>query len=359
MDLITDAMEMVDHLHHPAFCVRQGIIVKVNPAGAARMIEAGTAVADILQTGHEEYTAFRSGCLYLSLRLGTDVAGASVTAKKDFHLFVLEPESEQSELRALALAARELREPLTGIMITTDRLFPKSVPETAEKREMMGRINRELHQMLRLISNMSDAAGFCTDSGARQEIRDIRSIICETVEAACSLAESTGITFAFQAVSEPVFGLVDAPKLERAIYNMISNALKFTPDAGTVEISLRRRKSMLSFSVQDSGCGVADNLRSSIFSRYCREPGVEDGRHGLGLGLVLVRSAAALHGGTVLIDQPENSGTRITMTLQIRESAGMELRSPVLRVDYAGERDHRLLELSDSLPAELYGLNKI
>ena len=70
--------------------------------------------------------------------------------------------------------------------------------------------------------------------------------------------------------------------------------------------------------------------------------------------MVLIRTAAAHHGGAVLIDQPEGVGTRITMTMAIRQSKQATLRSNVLRVDYAGERDHGLIELSECLPTELY-----
>ena len=105
---------------------------------------------------------------------------------------------------------------------------------------------------------------------------------------------------------------------------------------------------------QDSGLGLPECARSDLFSRYAREPGVEDGRFGIGLGLVLIRSAAQQHGGTVLVDQPTESGTRVTMTLHIRPVSSDYVRSPILKVDYAGERDHGLLELSDVLPADLY-----
>ena len=70
--------------------------------------------------------------------------------------------------------------------------------------------------------------------------------------------------------------------------------------------------------------------------------------------MVLIRNAAAAHGGTVLIDQPHGFGTRVTLTLALRQDTTNHLRSPMIRVDYAGERDHCLLELSDSLPAFLY-----
>ena len=70
--------------------------------------------------------------------------------------------------------------------------------------------------------------------------------------------------------------------------------------------------------------------------------------------MVLIRSAAATHGGSVLIDHPEGVGTRITMTLAIRQDTPGAVRSPLLRMDSAGERDHGLIELSQQLPAELY-----
>ena len=111
---------------------------------------------------------------------------------------------------------------------------------------------------------------------------------------------------------------------------------------------------MLQLQIQDNGSGIAQDILGNVFYRYLRQPAIEDSRFGLGLGMVMIRSAAASHGGTVLIDQPEGTGTRITLTLAIRQNGGNMLRSNVLRVDYAGELDHGLVELADCLPSELY-----
>lgn len=353
MDRITDTMEMVEHLRQPAFCVCEGTIVKVNTAAAGRMIEPGTAIADLLKTGQEEYGELTSGCLFLTITHCGQKLGFSVTRKNGFDLFQLEQDVENYELQAMALAARELREPLASIMIGTDRLFPTGDDMTPAAQAQIARINRGLFQMLRLISNMSDANRYASASIPMGN-ENITGLLDEIFSKAAALVERAGIRLEYTGIAEPIHGLVNSELLERGILNTISNALKFTVSGGCIQARLLRRGSKLYLSIWDNGTGIPENLRSTLFSRYTREPGMEDGRYGIGLGFVMIRSAAAQHGGTVLVDQPEDQGTRVTMTLQIRSGSSDTLRSPILKVDYAAERDHSLLELSDVLPAELY-----
>ena len=206
--------------------------------------------------------------------------------------------------------------------------------------------------MLRLISNMSDADRYAT-SPASMEVKNIPAFLEEVFVKTAALVERSNVQLTYSGISDVIYGLVNTEMLERAVLNIISNALKFMPQGGTIQAKLIRRKQKLYLSILDSGSGISESTRNDLFSRYAREPGVEDGRFGIGLGLVLIRSAAQQHGGTVLVDQPTETGTRVTMTLAIRPGSD-QVRSPILRVDYAGERDHGLLELSDVLPADLY-----
>ena len=355
MDHITDAMEMVDLLPHPAFCVTEGIITKVNAAAHQRMIDPGVSVISLIKNGVQEYTEFSGGCLYLTLQIcGTDL-GFSVIRKNGFDLFRLEQDAQNEELQAMALAARELREPLAAIMISAEHLFPASFdPEDAKATEQMARINRGLFQMLRLISNMSDANRYASSVPVSMEVKNITALLEEVFHKACLLAEQTEIHLNYTGIDQNIYCLVNGELLERAVLNAVSNAMKFTPSGGTIQAQLTRRNNRLYLSIQDNGTGIPEHLRSTLFSRYSREPGVEDGRFGIGLGFVIIRSAAAQHGGTVLVDHPQDCGTRITLSLSISSDSEAALRSPVLRVDYAGERDHGLLELADVLPANLY-----
>jgi two-component system OmpR family sensor kinase len=130
--------------------------------------------------------------------------------------------------------------------------------------------------------------------------------------------------------------------------------MKFSPAGSTIVAALSQTNNSLRFTLEDSGPGIPADLRSSLFTRFTRQPGLEDPSHGLGLGMVLVRLAATAHGGTVLMDWPKQTGTRFTLTLAIRHDPTGSVRSPVLRIDYTGERDHALVELSDVLPSKLY-----
>ena len=355
MDHITDAMEMVDLLHHPAFCVQEGIVVKVNTAARQRLIEPGMPVTDLIKIGAEEYAEFCDGYLYLTLHISETDLGFSVLRKNGFDLFQLEQDAENYELQAMALAARELREPLASIMISADHLLPASVdPNDSKACEQMARINRGLFQILRLISNMSDAGRYASATTVSMEIHNISALLDEVFLKAAALVEQAGLHLEYTGITDSIYCQVNPELLERAVLNVISNAVKFTPAGGVIQAKLTRRDKKLCLSIQDNGTGIPEELRSTLFSRYTREPGLEDGRYGIGLGLVIIRSAAAQHGGTVLIDHPQNCGTRVTLSLTISPGSGSSLRSPLLKVDYAGERDHGLLELSDVLPAELY-----
>ena len=130
--------------------------------------------------------------------------------------------------------------------------------------------------------------------------------------------------------------------------------MKFTPKGGKISAKLIRRHDRLYLTVQDTGSGIPENQRSNVYTRFLRHPGLDDNRQGIGLGMVLIRSAATAHGGTVLIEHPKDNGLRLTMTLEIRQNRDGTVRSPGLRVDYAGEWDHSLIELSESLPASAY-----
>lgn len=354
MEKLEDIYEMLDLMIRPGFCVRDNRILHVNQAAGGLLLFPGDDIRSLLLTGAEEYEAFEGGCLYLKLNLCSHGCGTSVIRRGEVDIFLPDQDSDDAALQAMALAARELRGALTTVMASADGLSVSQ--EDPEAKAHAARMNRGLHQLLRIVGNMSDAGRSAASS--QQQIHNIGRLFSEIFDKAAGLIEHADVRLSFTGLSEEIYCLADAAQLERAVLNILSNAVKFTPKGGFVEASLSRSGRILRLSVQDSGSGIAENILTSLFSRYLRQPGIEDSRYGIGLGMVLVRSAAANHGGTVLIDCPQGKGTRVSLTMAIRQNTGSPLCSPILRVDYAGERDHGLIELSDCLPPAVYEPDK-
>ena len=349
MEVNTQQIPMLELLLRPAFCVVAGRITKINQAAAPYLLQEGDDVIPMLATGKEEYAAFTDGCLYLTLTIGNRKLGANVLALEDCHLFVLEQASEKTELQSLALAAKELREPLAGMATSASHILSQSEAD----QKYMAQFNRRLYQMMRIVSNMSDAVLFSGASADCMEYLEICSFLEEILGKTAEQLLAAGVHLQYELPHQPIFTQIDAAKVERAVYNLIANAAKHSPAGGSIQLKLICR-GRLYLSVTDQGAGIPSGIKSSIFDRYLRTPSIADGLEGIGLGMVLIRAVATLHGGTVLIDQPQGCGTRVTMTLELRQGNTMQIRSPILHIDYAGERDHGLQELADVLPASLY-----
>lgn len=355
MEELNDTIGMLNLLVRPAFAVKDGKVCQVNAAAKGCLFQEGTNIAQLLATGKEEYADFREGCLYLTLVSGESTFGASVTKLDGYDIFVVEQHEDRSELQAMALAAQELRSPLSNVMTIANRLYPVAGKDTDPVlQEQVARINRGLYQMLRIIGNMSDAYRYCQDVMPQVETRNVCSLVSEIFQTCEPLIRQAQITLDYTVPQEQIFCLVDAEKLERAINNMLSNAIKFAAKGAHITASLVRKDHKLYLTVQDSGTGIAQDIRGNVYSRYLRQPGIEDGRYGIGLGMVLIRAAASAHGGTVLIENPKDQGTRITMTLAVKQKTDSAVRAPLYRIDYAGEQNHSLIELSETLPLSAY-----
>lgn len=341
---IHDLLELVPQ---PGFCVLDGRICQVNQAAQTLLLSPGQEIAPLLKTGSEEYAAFSAGQLHLVLEIAGRIRDATVTRMNDRDLFVLEAEEQQDEFRAMGLVSMELRSPLMNVISNVQQLMDKM-----EASETSAKLNRGLAQLLRLTSNLSDVGRY--QESSRMETRDICTLLEELLEKSYALMAGSKVHLSWELPAAAIPCLIDSEQLERALWNLISNAAKFLPAEGAIHVKLTRHGQRLHLSVADNGSGIAEQVRNTVFQRYLRQPGIEDSRFGLGLGMVIVRTVATNHGGTVLIEQNGTSGTRVTMTMAIRQSTDNILHTPIFRPDYSGGWDHGLLELSDCLPAECY-----
>ena len=343
----------LDLIDRPAFCVKNGLVVASNSAAQGRMLRAGTDIKEIVTEHWEPYQNFTSGSLFLTITAGGLPYNASVNRTEDCDVFILEQGDNTDQLQALALAAQQLRIPLSNVMTAADRLFTNTENTNSQTQQQTGQLQHGLFQLLRIISNMSDSGGYCEKPLTGMQTVNLTAVFREVIEKAQTAFESTGIKLVYIEPETPILSLANSEKLERAAYNLLSNAVKFSPAGSTVEIKLSTGSNYISFTV----CNICDEpvQERHFWNRYRRIPAIEDSRHGLGLGMTLIGAVATAHGGTVLIDHPDSQSTRVTMTIAIAKDNSDTVRSPVMRIgDYAGGRDKALLEFADLLPSDAY-----
>ncbi len=342
MEHLNHSNPYLDFLDYPAFLVQNRTILQVNYAAQQMNILPGTALEGLLGDSLPVYEAFTGGNLYLTLRISHLRCGASVTVVEGMHLFCLE-QQEQAD-QALALAASKLRGPIHTLLALL------------ESRPQTGAEQNQLHVLHRMVANMADYPRYIGEESSHLESLDLNQMIADIIDLSAPLLEGTGVHLQYRKMPYFLIAPVDRQMLERAIYNLISNAVKHSHSGDVIDVQLTQNGSQIYIMVQDQGDGIPPEILSNVFTRYLRAPGIEDGRNGIGLGLALVKAAAKRHNGTVLIDHPEGRGARVTITIPLPSDNPTSLCSPVMIpvIDYAGGRDHTLLELSDVLPGHVY-----
>ena len=347
--------EILNLINAPAFSVFEGNIDQCNDAAQRMLLTSGTPITSLLQQNQTDYLEFKRGCLYTTIFHNGQLYSTSVVRVEDTNIFILDDESENMELGTLSLTAANLRQPLASMIAATNNLTASlERNEDPRVRTQLREMNRNLCRIHRMLCNMSDAVMYSNGSSSHMICADVVSVVEEVFQKSQRVCSNCGIRLEYTVPNERILCVIDEDLLERSVYNMISNAIKFSDEGSVVKAELTTRDQRIYISVQDQGTGIPPSVLNNIFKRYQREPGIEEGRIGLGLGLVLVRSAAKIHKGLILIDQPDQVGTRVTLSFPIRQNSTAMLRSTITRIDYASGWDHSLLELSDVLPSSLY-----
>ncbi len=211
----------------------------------------------------------------------------------------------------LANISYELRTPLTTIIgfaeILEQRFFG---PLNERQIEYAAGIVSASGTLLALIDDILDLANIEAgylhlDPGSV----DIAALFHDLGTLMVERARSGGVSLTFEGAEEVGTLVADERRLKQALFNLISNAIKFTPANGKVVVAARRSGEMAEFSVADTGIGIAAADQARIFDKFVR---VGTGRQsGVGLGLALVRSLIGLHGGTVVLTSETGKGTTV------------------------------------------------
>jgi signal transduction histidine kinase/CheY-like chemotaxis protein len=252
------------------------------------------------------------------------------TTKMEIELFLRSRELQKlnQELQAanktksvfLANMSHELRTPLSAILGFSELLIDDDVRRfsDASRKNFLQHIHSGGENLLGLINDILDLAK--VEAGQmklRLETLRVATLVDDVISVAQPLAAKKQLVVSKQ-VSSNIVLIADAGKLKQMLLNLVSNAIKFTPEGGTVTIAAKQLPHVLEISVADTGIGISQADQGRIFEEFQQlDSGIGRVAQGTGLGLALTRHFAVLHGGDVRLESKLGKGSTFTLCLPV------------------------------------------
>ena len=286
-----------------------GALTLATDVSGRRYVDADLAVAE--QLARRAALAVDNARLYREAREARRDAEAANLAKDHF----------------LAILSHELRTPLNA-MVGWVRLLQSGKLDGAGSARALATIDRNTKLQTQLINDLLDVSAIIAGK-VRLDVRpvDVGQLVTALVEGFRPAADAKNVHVTTTLDPTAAFAAADPARLQQIIANVVSNAIKFTPEGGRVEVTLARRGSDVVIVVSDTGIGIRAELLPLIFDRFRQaEATSRRGHGGLGLGLAIVRHLTELHGGTVGAHSA-GPGQGATFTIAL-PTAGADAASP-------------------------------
>jgi signal transduction histidine kinase/DNA-binding response OmpR family regulator/ligand-binding sensor domain-containing protein len=265
-------------------------------------------------------------------------------------------ELDQAKSNFFANISHEFRTPLTLILGTlSDKLSgfrqPPNAPATSIPRTEVKVMHRNAQRLLQLVNQLLDLSK--VESGQmtlQAQNVDLNQLLNVVVASFSSLATFHRLRFYARLPTEPILCRLDVDQTKKILYNLLSNAFKFTPDGGEISLAaevITAPESLVQLTVQDSGPGIAANQLEKVFDRFYQgSQSYQSDQQGTGIGLALTRELVQLHGGTIRVESEPGQGARFIVQFPLVPFDSAPVAS-LTSTDYLVETD----PANDNIPA--------
>ena len=231
---------------------------------------------------------------------------------------------DRSRSQFVQNASHELKTPLATMKILLENLIYQPDMPSEIQQEFLGDMNHEIDRLSGIITDLLTLTQ--VDSQAATALHaapcNLSALAEETVHALRPAAEKQRLTLHAD-IAPNVTLLCDESKISQVIYNLLDNAIKYTPEGGEASITLAQQGREAVLTVTDNGIGIPEADQAHIFDRFYR---VDKARSrqtgGTGLGLSIVRQMVQLHGGTISVASQPGQGSAFTVVLPVRKEGG-------------------------------------
>jgi two-component system sensor histidine kinase MprB len=283
------------------------LAIAVGGSGLAALLGLGVAQSALVPTRRlteaaEDITATQD----LRRRVETDRSDELGRLAVAFNTMLAALEdSVEAQRRLVSDSSHELRTPLTSLRTNIEILGKAEALPAEERRRLLEDVDAELDELSRLVADIVDLARDGEPERFEEDLR-LDQLVAHAVDHA--RRRSPDVTFETDLDETVVHG--SRERLHRAVSNLLDNAVKWSPDGGTVEV----RVADAAVSVRDHGPGIAEEDLAKVFDRFYRAPSAR-ALPGSGLGLAIVRQVAESHGGRVSAARADGGGTIVRLQL--------------------------------------------
>jgi PAS domain S-box-containing protein len=240
----------------------------------------------------------------------------------------------------LATLSHELRTPLSVILGWTQILLKGHASGPGDQQRAIEVIDRNARAQVQLIDDLLDLSRIMTGK-IRLDVQQISmpEVVQKAIDSALPIAQNKEIRL--HALLDPSRTMVgaDAGRLQQVVWNLLANAIKFTPKGGQVQVLLQRVNSHIELSVADTGIGIPADFLPLVFDRFSQRDSSRTRAHGgLGLGLAICKQLVELHGGSIRVSSPgAGKGSTFFVELPVSPIQGEDGRDPASVGVDAGE----------------------
>ncbi|MBX3239049.1 MAG: response regulator [Chitinophagaceae bacterium] len=269
--------------------------------------------------------------VYLLLAIGILTLARYLTIRRAKMRFRIAQEKKEAQrvheldmlkLKFFTNISHEFRTPISLILAPVEKMLKNTGDDTEKKQYQL--IYRNGKRLLGLVNQLLDFRKLeMKELRLYQSVGDIVEFTREVSASFSDLAEKKNIDFSFNSSVESLNISFDRDKIERIMFNLLSNAFKFTREEGTVSVNLKGVEPdnvpMVEIQVCDSGIGIPEENREKIFERFFQHENSESVlNNGSGIGLAISREFVKLHGGSIKVDSTPGKGTCFTILLPVK-----------------------------------------
>jgi signal transduction histidine kinase/ActR/RegA family two-component response regulator len=253
----------------------------------------------------------------------------------------------------LAMLAHELRNPLAPVAAAAD-LLQLGASDATRVQQVSAVIARQVRHMAGLIDDLLDVSRVTRGLIAlEKQPVDVNRIVADAAEQARPLIEAKRHALSLHAPQQPVSVLGDAKRLVQIIVNLLTNAAKFTPEGGKIDVDVGLSGDWVEIAVRDNGIGMNTEVRERAFDMFAQgERAPDRSQGGLGIGLALVKSLVELHGGRVVCDSAgPGMGSRFIVTLPRADSLPAEATRAAVDRPHDAPKALKVMVVDDNVDA--------